>query len=425
MKQEDRGLILNELNDILNKITLPYCNDVLIGDALHYPSRDFGQVSFLHLVLRFIRILLTTSISHYHNHKISDNGELFIFTSAGRKDGLVKFERLFNLIQKGSCIEYSFNKSYINLSKFSQIPKIFNWYGKLLAASIKKSLSFEIALCLYECYIEVYEIEKTLSALDIKFYRATFFCDVMPVDSFLVQKFKKKGIRTVSLQHGMASASFDKYIFLYSHSDDYLAGNFFTINEAKSVGRGENMIPAGLIGSIGNPKKQIERKRFDVKTIGLLLDSSESHELNIEFAKFVNEYCSRYGYDLYVKLHPTEERFKEKYKYLFSENNCKGIWAKDISLGGFSEKIDLAVVRYSTCLIEMLELGVPAFSFYSRSSNRDMYINCGLDIRFSDDTTLTRLIDKVNSMDYYKEFIQCRNFFYIDNAEENYIKYYN
>ena len=185
------------------------------------------------------------------------------------------------------------------------------------------------------------------------------------------------------------------------------------------------MIPAGLIGSIGNPKKQIERKRFDVKTIGLLLDSSESHELNIEFAKFVNEYCSRYGYDLYVKLHPTEERFKEKYKYLFSENNCKGIWAKDISLGGFSEKIDLAVVRYSTCLIEMLELGVPAFSFYSRSSNRDMYINCGLDIRFSDDTTLTHLIDKVNSMDYYKEFIQCRNFFYIDNAEENYIKYYN
>lgn len=416
---------LDELDGTLNKITLPYCNDILIGDVLHYPCRNIGQVGILRLLLRFFKFLIKTPLSHYCSKKLSDNGDLFILTSAAREDGLVKFERLFNMIHKGTSIEYIFNKQNIKLRNFSQIPKIFIWYYKLKRLGLGKKLSFELSLCLYKIYIEVFEIERILSNINNTFSRVTFYCDVMPVDSFLVQKFKKKGMRTVSLQHGMHSASFDKNIFLYSHCDDFLAGNLFTIKEAKSVGRGENMIPVGLIGSIGNTKKQIKRKTFNVKKLGLFLDSSESHELNIELACFLKNYCSQKGYELYVKLHPTEDAFKEEYKIFFSGSNCNGIWGKEISLSDFSEKIDIAIVRYSTCLVEMLELGVPAFSFYSTTSKRDVYINCGLDIRFNDEDSLNRLIEKVNSENYYEELVQCRNFFYISNADENYVRFFN
>ena len=419
------SIILNDLKNTLNNIKLRKCESVLIGDALHYPIRGLGNVGYLHLFLRFIRILFTSSVSHYYTNKITDDDELFVFTSPGRKDGLAKFEKLFNLIGRGSCIEYSFDKKKINISLLSQVPCIIDWYKTLSGAGIEKKISFEISLCLYECYIEVYDITKAVSKLATNFKRATVFCDVMPIDSLLVQIFKNKGIRTVSLQHGMYSTSFDRNVFVCSHSDDYLVGNLFTINEAKSVGRGENMIPVGLIGSIGNAKIQLSRKTFNVKSIGLLLDSSESHDLNLELASFVKEYCSKHKYNLYVKLHPTEEKFKNKYKDIFEGSYFKGIWDEDITLVDYSKKIDIAIVRYSTCLIEMLGLGIPAFSFYSSLSTRDMYINCRLDIRMCDDASLTRLIEKVKKTNYYEEFIQCRDFFYIDNCEENYIRFYN
>ena len=121
---------LNRLKQELNGIKFKECEDVLIGDAIHYHLLDYIQknsnkrrlVLYIWYIIAIVRRLLVNN----YDYKINNGSHsLFIFSSsyAGREDFVQTFLQLIELAPKSNAIICYPKKRTIILSNLKYLPR--------------------------------------------------------------------------------------------------------------------------------------------------------------------------------------------------------------------------------------------------------------------------------------------------------------
>lgn len=412
---------LKSLKKTLNNIQFEGFENIKCGDMLHYSllrgitnNDSQGMKASLKFYIKVIKLLITEV---YEVESRGNASSLFVFSSAygARKDLLNNFTLVSNLI-KNSVVIHANPHYKFSLKKFGYIKKIRIW-KKLLSKEIKnKSLYYGISFDLIKVYLEYQEI---ISKIDINIIKSLVsFCDVHPTESFLTQLFNNMNRCTVTLQHGVYSSEVNEWVFSGSKSKYLLGYGDFTIDEG-----GRNPLYHGNILSVGSmsfigkesiPKPDI----FKADKIGLVLDGEDGtglHELNERFIKFSQNYCRIRNKKLLIKFHPASDI--KTYIDVIDNNVVESYYGSDLSIMDFMDKIDVALVRNSTCAIETLHFWIPTYIFNEDSQTIDVYKNVN-DCKFSNEEELDQYITNINNPEMHKKISDLRDYFCVDDNME-------
>lgn len=370
----------------------------------------------------FVKTIFLWTFFYSNSFNLVNNGNVMFFLSElnSRKDYKDYMLRAAELCDNRVVVQHK-RRMVPHFTYLFFLLLLNGWNKELKRAGVNSAANRRICLVhLYRAYINYKEITNYIYKKKLNVKCFVVWCDILLSDSVLVQKMKHMGIDTVTFQHGIYLASSHARLFTKSKSDMMFSINQFTIEESKKCDYRGQTVLTGHPERIG--RQEAEKKLGDkAATIGVLLDSFIYHDLNIEFAGFMNQYCLDNGKCMIIKLHPTERDDKSKYLKKLSSSVCKGVYCSEISLNDFSKMIDIAVVRLSSTLVNMLDSGVPSFSFARNIPlQADTYKNIKQDIRFSTEEDLNRLISKVESGDYKDEFEEIRSFFCVDDVSKRY-----
>ena len=101
---------------------------------------------------------------------------------------------------------------------------------------------------------------------------------------------------------------------------------------------------------------------------------------------------------------------------------CVCVCGSEISIYDFADFIDLAVVKSSTCLIELLGMLVPTFIYESDSLSRNVYQEFPY-LKFYDNATLCQNIENIDRDEFEKELDRYSEYFGAGkNITANYIE---
>lgn len=411
---------LKKIRESLNTVEFTGCEGIRIGDILNYPAKFSSGYRFQNMLGAFRRIVMRTLFQSYDFERRGKGEILFLLSDDEmRPDHYVNFCKMVSVCSNSIEMKFSGKFGKMHLSYIKYLPLCFRWYSQMKTVQICVCHRWIYVAAMYAAYLAYQEQKEELARQGIRLKALVSWCDVMTADSFLTQMMNRKGIRTLTAQHGVYSSGFDDWLFQGSHSDGMLAANQYSVKEAEITGYTGKSFRTGMPGSIGKPV-MVMPEHFYGHTIGLFLDNEENHDANLEMLAFMVQFCEKSGRALYVKVHPSGTEMMSEYKKCGYGLAVKKIYGTDITLDDFAKLIDVAVVRYSTCLIQMLELWIPAFSFYSDRYTRDAYKNVPFEIRFSTDEKLERLLEEICKDNYKVQLKQIRDYFYIEHAYENY-----
>lgn len=278
------------------------------------------------------------------------NTDFIFYKSMIRKD----YDSLFNQIVD----QCSYKKESVNL-KYSKgfninIFFVFLRY-KFLVRFLKEKYninSIYFILKLYQ-YIQLLEyFEK-----NFEFNQMVVFADMQPTDNMLVQYNKLKGIKTITLQHGLY-VDYDKYnninIVNYRNivSDYFLAWG----SETKEL---VEKYHGNLVKVIicGKPSLQIENLKVDysdIKYFTILFDQNMFQEYNKELLKVGYLISKELNLMINIKFHP---------------NNNKSDYNVNFDMV-FKEEMPIDSSRFilghtTTMIYEMLRVGHKVFKLAS------------------------------------------------------------
>ena len=215
-------------------------------------------------------------------------------------------------------------------------------------------------------------------------------------------------------------AGCNDWVLRESHSKYFFAHGEFTIKEAQKAGyRNGVMVPVG-IPALVKDEPVLKRVVEKTDTIGLILDGDELYEDNLILIRFMLDFCKDNNCKVIVKLHPASD--KSRYTNLWDSHIVKGIYGSEISIYEFADLIDLAVVKSSTCLIELLGMLVPTFIYENDNLSRNVYKEFP-HLKFFDNGTLIQCMEDIRREDFTQELDTYREFFGAGkNITANYIE---
>ena len=157
--------------------------------------------------------------------------------------------------------------------------------------------------------LQLYRLEETQKRLELDSYKllVTYYDSWVP-EAYMVQKFKLKGIKTATLQHGQFTAKcgnsfIDSGVeFRTSGSDYFLCWNKFTRDEAiKSGLKPEKLIIAGIWTYINKEREVCHKNRRGV--FGVVISHPSYAKENEILIKAANKLSEKYNLKYYLKLH--------------------------------------------------------------------------------------------------------------------------
>lgn len=411
---------------LLNRAKLYGCQDILCGDALHYPityyeaNKGNKRTPFI----QFLRIVKISLFKHYDIKRKGTPKTLFLasISYGGRTDlceGLSKVTAYEN--------NYLYMEPYraikISMKGIKELAKPFIWNFQLRKILKKRRFRWYCIAELYQASFD-YALFRTIcrkKKYTIK--NLVCLCDVHCVDSFFTQKFNAKGMTTVTLQHGTMVANANTWAFTGSKSRYFLAQGDFTVDEGKIAGypAAGNMIPVGLISYVGQEEKCMP-KVHSIKTIGVVMngeDGEHCKETNIAIIKLINEYRKKYQRKVIVKFHPTSS-ITDYEKYMEGDLR-KYCYCKEITMLDFIHMSDAAVVWGSTGMIEMLKSWKPVMTIQTRETADDIYKNVELP-RFRNEDELEAMLEEFGDAKSLTKLSRLRDYFCTSgNTTKNYI----
>lgn len=411
------------LVDKLNSLNLVCLNDVKIGDILYYPIHIYKRKTYsFYSFLRTCAILLYRTIIKCNQFEIKGDGQNVFFLSECdyRKDQVDNFNNIFLVVDDYIKIIYQ-KKQGIHVKYLKYVYLYFRWFNEINKVVKCRKDTFEYTFYLYIAFIDSIEIQNELNYKNIK--RLTTCNDVSPTDSLIVQLYNKKNIETVTLQHGVFSLECNNWMLRGSHSGIYMAANKFTIHEANLIGYKGKLISAGMTYSIPNECNQMPTQFFD-KKICVFLEGEIMHDDNVQMMLALQDFCKNNDKEMIIKLHPTSFHKLPEYADLLDFKIVKRIICNEVSLQELSKQIDVAVIRNSTVLIQMLEFWVPSFIYYTDDQVIDVYKSAPCEFRFSSEKELIDKLDGIHKKEFMKKMIIQREFFFIENSKDNYRKFY-
>lgn len=409
-----------EKKEKINNLTFSGCEDILMGDLLHY--RDLKAPDLKGAVENFLRILKRVIIKKSVFYTKNNPKTLFFCSTfaVGRKDQEKAFFDVANVLDSYVIQMPEGNKFTTQHIKY--VTKLIGW-NKLLK---KSGFSFFYRLQYLNIFFDDFvlykdfEEEQRKQKWDIK--NLVVFCDVHPADCFFVQKFKQLGKKTATVQHGSFAISYDSWAFKGSKSDVFLADAPHAKENAEIVGCTGNIIPVGSMHSINDAIVE-KPDCFKVEVLGVVMNSSMMPiEDNIEMIKQVQNYCKENGKKAVIKYHPGNN--PNDYRDVI-DTEISFVCEKSMTIPEFFDMIDIAIVCDSTVFTTALFNWIPAFLFFREGFDKGKYLHTE-DIKFKDSEQLKILVDKISTKEFESLMENYRKYFLSPGeVKENYIKTFN
>lgn len=391
----------------LNKIRIDEFSNVNIGDMFQYMSE--ANISRGYVLKAFYRMLRKTIFFSNEFKKEGNPDTLFLFSNsyADRLDLLNTFRKVValskNHVEMVGChtkrLHIRFCREFFKLRKWNLILKDY---------SMNLGSRVYILEQIYSAYIDLMEYRDLVQKWNVEIQNLVTMCDVHGIDYYFTEYFNAQGKNTVTLQHGIFSSTANAWAYSHSKSKFFLANSQYGVEEAVLSGHERTgLIAAGLPSLIMN-HQDAQTPIFQNHTIGVVLEGESCHEDNRRMISFMQTYCKENHKELYIKLHPTCR--KDAYDDVIDYESVRGIIGRELSILDFAAKIDVAIIRNSTSLLELVSKGVPCFIFVSEGQKMDVYKNVH-QLRFETVEELSELLDSILRENYGDEFGRLQQYF--------------
>ncbi len=136
--------------------------------------------------------------------------------------------------------------------------------------------------------------------------------------------------------------------------------------------------------------------------------------------EFMVQYCKAHSKKLILRFHPTSTI--DSYNLILKKYNIVDYCSTEISIRDYAKMIDIGITRYSTMLLDLLELWVPTFLYVTEEQIYNTYKNYTL-LNFSNEAELSNLIENVNESTVSEMISNSRKYFICEgDAMLNYQK---
>lgn len=391
----------------INNINFIGCEDILVGDVLHYHIIALNDVGNFKSRIKNFFAVITRFFFDIYDFSIKGRGvTLFLFSASyGKRLEMRKaFNKIKNLNEDHLSMEFSRYRFAFNMKKVKCISLFFQWQREMRRArlGLNHVQCSYLTRQLFWVYMDYLEYKKFIENNDVKSKNAVVWCDVHTTDCFFVQKYNlRKNSITITLQHGSISGKINSWAAKGPKSKFYFAYNEFTKNTLKSSGYDGKV---KICGSAYRLEHVQQRKKFcrNVLRIGVLLNAEELHESNLRILQFLKEFSISHDadYEIDLKFHPSSNSSLYDKSLLEFANE---IFEGDVAATQFIDTIDIGIMNFSSTFIDLLDARVPVLVFQKREGLK--FPVTGIEkIVFQSQKQLEKLIDDINNElfeDYY------------------------
>lgn len=405
--------------DDLNKLNVDEFKEIELGEMLYYTLPK--ELNNRFIVSTCIYILKKTLFYENDFYACGEPHTLFLFSNsyAYRKDLLETFDNVMQ-VSKNYVRMLGMSSKKLHLSFFKHLSKLLIW-NKQIKRNIPSVLErIFILRQLYGIYIDYQEYKTFINQNKCNIDKLVTLCDVHAVDYFFTEKFNSCEYETITLQHGVFSSTANGRAYGKSKSKYFLANSQFAVDEAILSGHSmDGLYAAGLPSFVG---RDIEKKNKSLcnEKLGAILEGEYCHDDNKLLISMLQDFCKKNNKELYIKLHPVSE--KKAYDDVIDYDFVKAVYGKEKGILEFAELIDIAIIRNTTSLLELINKGIPCFIYVSENQKMDVYKNVEM-LRFSSENELKTYLDNVVLDSFLEEFKEMKKYFGDgDLAGENYRK---
>lgn len=380
------------LQDKLNSISFKKCIGIKVGDMLHYYISDKyswkdGLSSVMHMIVKtaFVR-----------SYEFQHNGQpktvcLFSNSYRGRTDHLQAFKNVSCLTE--NSVEMVCGRYAVKLGYFRYITLPLQWNNQMRRIISHFGSRWKLVSILYQAYMDYVALqeESKKNHWDIQYLLT--YCDVMPVDSFFTQRFKREEKTCVTLQHATYNIEKNSWAYTASMSDYFLAESTSALHEAERAGYHGNMIPVGAPRFVG--QRQYEQPdMFKTSIIGIVMNSPEQpREDNISMIMMLQRYCKATNKKLKLKFHPAND--PQEYEQYIDRSNTE-TYGREISAEQFGNMVDIAIVSASSVFVTMLRQWIPCYLFVRKGHDPMLYANAD-EFKFTNEDEFERKLQNINT----------------------------
>ena len=397
----------NEVQIELNKIAFFGCEQIKVGDVLHYSLENPIKGNLLIVILKLLR--LSFIASSYDFQQYGESKALMFFSNdyRFRADHLKAFNSVLTVLNNAIAIRPS-SKKY-SFKGIGRVLLPIRWVKQMSKVVPSLQLRIRYSFTVFSAYIDACEITSKIENSKWRKLPLITYCDVMPTDSFIIQHFNNLGKLTVTLQHGSFNVKTNSWAYLGSHSKVFLAESQAAVDDGISAGYKGNMIPVGsphnLNASVMPRKSSIENN--EIELIGVIMNSPmQMVDDNIQMIVETQEYCKKRGIKLVLKCHPADSL--DKYKSII-DGSMTEICRKGVSVEKFAEDMDLVIVSASTAFLTVLNMGIPTFLFVRPGNDPHLFLDTDM-LKFSTSDDLDRLIKWRKTSEYSLELNRIKKY---------------
>lgn len=413
MKNYSKKLIEN-----LNQYQFYDGKDVLMGDVLYYVIRDCEDVTLKNAIKAVISSFLIMLFNSYEGNCRGSNIDtcaIYTMPCGYRKDHINAYNDVIDLIE--NRLKINISKRKLSLKNLKLFPYFFRWINDLKKVGIKFNQRLYLVNAMLQAQQSYNTVLDFLKSNNVNLKNFIVWCDVMPDDSYIVQKLNTKKVKTITLCHANFNIIDNSWAYRGAHSDVFVLHSGQAKNNAKKAGCRSNLLIAGDPHNISKLKRNYVEIE-DIKTIGIILNGAACDDINEKMIVFLQEYAKRNEKKIVVKLHPSNDYKKLKN---IVDNTVTKIYGKEISISQFADLIDVVIVSNSNVFYEMLFLYKPLLVYAVEADYHlcDDYPG----IKFKDLDEFIYLIVNIPTNNYKKYYAECRNF-YISSGDikNNYVR---
>lgn len=327
-----------------------------IEPLLYFPMYNLsgGQVSLLKILLGYL-----SNILKYRFVEKGYGKTVFIIGMDGclrksYKDMISSVSGLLNKQQRK--VIYVVKDFHLDL----KVLYLAVFLPKWLWDTRKKDIPFDYKICfgIQLCRMAV-ERKNIKRILTVKPDLWITFCDVCPTESLMVQEMNKKGVMTVTLQHGHFNAADRGWVYRLSKSRFFLAHGEYARNEAIKAGMKPECIK--ILGMLNFLEVKPVREKTQDNRFGIFLNGPGAREDNKDILRIANKIAEEENLKYWLRCHPAVPA--ALYADEIDERYCLGECKESMSIEDFIDRIAFAVVGNSTVFIETVKRNKAAFRF--------------------------------------------------------------
>lgn len=352
-------MYIKEVEDLINRAELKGCENLLVGDILHYDLNV--QVTFKKCIKSIWCIIRDNYMENYCYEITGEPKIIMLFSNSysDRKDLLKAFNKVCSTTNNIKVYPGKYHRGK-NLHSFGIVIK---WICSFRNLGIGLEQSIYFARLLHQAYCDYKRVEAYMKYKGIEIENALTVCDVMCIDSYFVQKWNSLGITTITLQHGTYNVG--EYAYTHMKCDYLLTHSRFSANTAIISGVSEEKLV--ITGAPQNINTQyIEREQKYDKVIGLVFGGTRLQRYDVELLLMVKRLAEKKGYKIYIKLHPG---FGVEQYEVDITNNVEKIYESEVDAYQFADMVGILIDTGSTLFVEYSVQGRTAFTYMSDVSS--------------------------------------------------------